>query len=142
MQNFIKMMKKYLILVEKIEDLNPQTPEIIVLRNTLSKLRGIIMVARNDVITESIKFFHEIISAKPEILQHILDSIFEVFEIIKAFLVEVRQNAKEIKIILNKFIPEVLEILKELFEPNRYQVLNPNKVPYERHLFAIIEKVP
>jgi hypothetical protein len=142
MQHLLKIAKKYINLIEKTPDLNSQSPEISILKNVLIKLKGIIMVSRNELISESIKVFHEIILAKPEILSHIVDNIFDVLTIVKTFLVEVRQDSKEIKIIIYKFIPEVLDILSELYEPKRYATLNPAKTSYSKHLFDIVEKVP
>jgi hypothetical protein len=140
MQNLLKITKKYIAVIEKTPNLNSQSDEILILKNVLIKLKGIIMVSRNDLIAESIKVFHEIILAKPEILAHIVESIFDVLTIVKSFLVEVRQDSREIKIIINKFIPEVLDILMELYQPARHKILNPNRLPYSRHLFDIIEK--
>jgi len=141
MQNLLKIVKKYISVIEKIPDLNKSSPEIVILKNVLIKVKGFIMVARNELIAESIKLLHEIMLTKPEILSILIDTVFDALSIVRTFLIENRQDGKEIKTIISKFIPEVLEILGEIFSPQRYAILNPQKIPYSKNLFDILEKV-
>lgn len=141
MQNLLKIIKKFISIIEKSSDLQANSSDIQILKMVLIKVKGFIMVARNELIAESIKFFHEMILTKPEILSLLLDTIFDVLGTVRTFLIEVRQDGKEIKVILSKFIPEVLEILGEIFTPQRYAILNPQKIPYAKNLFDILEKV-
>ena len=142
MQNLLKIIKKFISIIEKSSDLQSNSEDIGILKSVLIKVKGFIMVARNELIAESIKFFHEMVLTKPEILSFLLDTIFDVLGVVRTFLIEVRQDGKEIKIIISKFIPEVLEILSEIFAPQRYAILNPQKIPYSKNLFDILEKVP
>lgn len=141
LQNIVKIVKKYVSVIEKKEGLSQQSQEVIVLKNIFTRIKSIIMVSKGDLIIDSLKSFHELISINPDVITHSIESIFETILALKTFLAEVRQDSKEIKLIISKFIPEILEILTELYEPERYAHLNPNKHPYAKHLFEIIEKV-
>jgi len=140
-QNVVKITKKFISIIEKYENLTPQSQEISLLKLILMKIKSVIMVSKGDLIPESIKTLHEIITAKPEVLRLALDSIFDSLAVVKSFLVEVRQDSKELKLIMTKFIPEVLEILTELYEPERFAILNPKGLPYAKNLFEIVDKV-
>ena len=42
---------------------------------------------------------------------------------------------------ITKFIPEVLDILLDIFEPERYSSLNPEKKPFAKVAFEVVDKV-
>lgn len=74
-------------------------------------------------------------------MQYCLDVIFEVIHASKSFLTEIRQESKEVKAVITKFIPEILDILLDIFEPERYSQLNPSEKPYAKYAFEVLEKV-
>jgi hypothetical protein len=118
-----------------------QTEAIAVLKSLLNKIKNIMMMSRNEIVIESLKLFHEMILIKPETMHLLMETVFEVIGVIKSIFVEIKQDSKEIKMIINKFIPEVLEIINDIFSPVRYNILNPNKLDYyPKCLFEILEK--
>lgn len=140
-QNFTKITKKYLTVVESQTE-EEQNKSILVLQQILGKIKHIMYIARNEIIIESMRFFHEFAIASPPISRKILPTIFDVVGAIKTWLQDVRQDSKEIKMMVNKFIPEVLEILVDLFSPTRNIVTSTSEEDaYEHHIFEILEKV-
>lgn len=123
---------------QKEED---QEKSMEVLKQILEKIRHIMYIGRNDIVIESLKFFHEFIIASPPTSAKMLPAIFQMIDVIKNWLQDVRQDSREIKMMVNRFIPEVLEILTDLFSPNKYKIVDPAQNPYEHHLFEILEKV-
>lgn len=139
-QNFTKITKKYLTLVEQQKE-DEQKQSIQVLEEVLAKMKHIMYVGRNEIVVEAAKFYHEFVIAAPAISAKVLPSIFEMFEAVKKWLQEVRQDSKEIKNMINKFTPEVLETLVDLFSPSKPRIIDPDNNPYEHHIFEVLEKV-
>ena len=99
------------------------------------------LISRFDLIAESIKAFHDLILSNPKVLTLCIDTIFDVIASSKSFLTEVRQESKEVKAVITKFIPEVLDILLDIFEPERYNSLNPENKPFAKIAFEVVDKV-
>ena len=137
----MKIKRKYITVVDSPDSHINEAEAFQVIKIMLVKLKHIMMMCRNEILIESLKFFHEIILIKPETLSEFMETIFDVIGVIKSSFVEVRQDSKEIKMIINKFIPEVLEIINDIFSPSRYYLLNPNRQDYSRYIFEILEKV-
>ena len=140
-QNLVKIKRKYIAIADSPDRHINQADAIQVIKTMLVKLKHIMMMCKNEILIESLKFFHEIILIKPETLSEFMETIFDVIGVIKSSFVEVRQDSKGIKMIINKFIPEVLEIINDIFSPSRYYLLNPNRQDYSRYIFEILEKV-
>ena len=98
------------------------------MKSVLVKLKGVIMVSRNELIAEAAKVYHELVLVPPQILSHIAETVFDVLNTVKTLLNEVRKDAREIKVVINKFIPEVLAIIMDLYKKERYEAINVNKL--------------
>ena len=134
-------MKKYLTLIEQQQKDDEQKQSIVVLEEVLAKMKHIMYVGRNEIVVESAKFFHEFVIAAPAVSTKVLPAIFDMFEAVKKWLQEVRQDSKEIKNMINKFTPEVLETLVDLFSPSKPRIVDPDNNSYEHHIFEVLERV-
>jgi hypothetical protein len=104
-------------------------------------MKSIIMVSKSDLTLDSLKALDDLITSNPKVLSHILGHLFESINGIKSLLIENKQDAKEMRFILTKVVPLILEVLTDLYSPDNFSLLNPNKEPHSKFLFDVVEKV-
>lgn len=88
------------------------------MKKSLEKIKMLIGINKIDILYETLKFFNELMSSNRELVLGQKHEVDKIFNGIQDWLGKIMTDQKELKTLIGKIIPLILDTVEELFCKN------------------------
>ena len=88
------------------------------MKRSLEKIKMLISVNKIDILYETLKFFNELMGSNRELVLGQKHEVDKILNGIQDWLAKIMTEQKELKTLIGKIIPLILEIVEEFFCKN------------------------
>ncbi len=89
-----------------------------IMKKSLDKIKMLIGINKIDILYETLKFFSEILNSHRELVLNQKHEVDKILNGIQDWLAKIMTEQKELKTLIGKILPLILEIIEEFFTKN------------------------